>query len=698
MKTQSLSSLAAVGVALTLLAGCGSEGARMAPGAPADGLVVASSADAAGPEGSASAALPGVEEEIWVIARPDAAADAPTPGVLDEVGSGALVCEIEDREVPVPLAHTEVDATVTGFVAAVDVRQTFENPFDTKIEAIYRFPLPQNAAVHEFVMQIGERRIRGLIREREEAERTYLHARAQGFTASLLTQERPNVFTQAVANIEPGKSIDVDIRYLHTIGQLDGWFEFRFPMVVAPRYNPPGSTDGIAAVERGGTGSTLQATEVEYLAPHERSGHDIGLRVRLETGLEPEEIHSPSHAVRIEAVGEGTAVAALRESDSIPNRDFVLRWRLGGDEVRATMLTSHRGDDGYFAMLVLPPTDLGSLPRRPIELTFVLDRSGSMSGDSISVARRAIRRCLGELTERDTFNLVSFSTSADRFEGEAVAADERNLARALRWLDRVEADGGTEMIQAVKAAFPKRAPDSERVRCVAFLTDGHVGNEAEVLELLSERLHGARVFSFAVGSASNQFLAERMARLGQGAVAFLGQGDDPDDVMRLFLSRVTRPALEDVSIDWGGAAVSEVFPAEMPDLYAGRPVVVTGRYTGSMADVALSGSVAGEARRVPLDAHVDNSAHPGIPTVWARRKVASVVDAALVSGATDTASFRRQVQELALEHGLLSDFTAFVAVDSSRPTEGDHGVTVPVPLPVPDGLRYDTTVGGDQAE
>ena len=635
---------------------------------------------------------PGLDQEIWVIAREGSV----TSRASDEPGQGTLLARVDDLEsvpVPIPLEHTDVRAEITSFVATVAVGQRFSNPYSEKIEAVYTFPLPENSAVHEFVMTIGERRIRGIIREREEAERVYLEARRQGYVASLLVQDRPNVFTETVANIEPGEAIEIDIRYVHTLSWHDGWFEYRFPMVVAPRFNPESSTDGIGAVPRELPDSSGQATEVSYLHPSERSGHDISLAVELETGIRAQEIHSPTHSVEIEGLnGHGNRIV-LSEHDSIPNRDFVLRYRLGGDRTRGALMTSSAGDEGTFSLLVMPPQDLTSLPREAIELILVIDRSGSMEGESMELARRAARHALSLLRPGDTFNLLSFANDSDRFRRRVVPVGDRELRAARAWLDELEAGGGTYLAEAVRLAF-RGESSGEHKRCVAFLTDGHVGNEAEVLSLLVDRLGTSRVFSFAVGSASNQYLAESMARLGRGAVAYIGEGDDPEWVMRTFLERVSCPALTDLAIDWGGLQVSDVQPARLPDILAGRPVIISGRYRGRAdGPVHLEGRAGRQPIRLALDASLEASTQEGIPFIWARRKLAELHDRALVHDLRGEESWRREVQGLALEYGLLSDYTAFLAVDSSRRTEGDGGVTVPVPVPVPKGMRYETTVG-----
>ena len=641
--------------------------------------------------GAPGGALPAVDEEIWVIARPER--DGPWVDARPEPAGLFLVDG--EREVPAPLDHTSVRAAITGFVASVDVEQRYRNPFGTMIEAVYRFPLPENAAVHEFVMTVGTRRIRGLIREREEARRTYLEARRQGYVASLLTQERPNVFTQRVANLEPGRAIDIEIRYLNTLSYLDGDFEFRFPMVVAPRYNPPGSSDGIAAVSRDSWGAFGPRDEVPYLRPGESTGHDVDLTVDLRAGLPLQAIDSPSHAVDVHGRTQEGAQVRLADGPVVADRDFVLRWSVADERVQAALLRDG-SEAGHLALMLMPPEDLWRLPRRAIELTLVVDRSGSMKGTSLDLAAEAVESALDRLGPDDRFNVVDFANGARAFERRPVDATRRNVDRARHYVRNLEAAGGTELAGAVERALEGRRDGYGEgpFRCVAFLTDGQVGNEAEVLELLADRLGDARVFSFAVGSASNQFLAERMARFGRGAVAFLGHGDDPRRVMGAFLERVSRPALTDLQLDWGGADVADVYPRRIPDLYAGRPVIVSARFRGSLDRLRLSGWVDGRKVSIPIDLSRADGSSPALGVVWARRKLAELTDRLLIAGGDPSWNERQEIQDLALRYGLLSDYTAFLAVDSSRRVEGQQGVTTPVPVHVPHGQSYHTTVGG----
>jgi Ca-activated chloride channel family protein len=626
-------------------------------------------------------------DELWILAR----GEGPAEPSADAPGSGELMANIGEKRVPMPLQHTDVRASVSGHIGSVEVRQQFQNPYTGKIEAVYAFPLPHNAAVNEFIMTIGERRIRGIIRERREAERLYQEAKRQGYVASLLTEERPNVFTQSVANIEPGKQIDVDIKYFHTLDYVDGWYEFAFPMMAGPRFNPPGTSNGIGAVARGQTGVSGQNSEAQYLRPRERSGHDISLKVDVDAGVPIEQFECKTHQVSSQAASPNRLTVSLDPADSLPNKDFVLRYRVAGDRIKSALMTHRDERGGFFSLMLFPPRDLAGLRRQPLELVFVLDCSGSMSGRPIQQAKAAVQRGLHLLQPGDSFQLISFSTTTSRLGDSPLEATPENIHLAMQYLNELDAEGGTMMVDGVKAAldFPH---DPSRLRFVCFLTDGYVGNEAEILGEIHQRLGSSRIFSFGIGSAVNRYLIDRMAQAGRGAVAYLGPNDSAAQIMGDFFEHISHPALTDLRIDWDGLNVIEAFPATLPDLFVGRPVVVTGRFAGDPYTVIrVNGNVGDQPMQVAIPALGRESGgdDPALPSVWARMKIAEL---------SDQFAYRldpglcEQIKQVALDYGLMSPFTAFVAVDSTRRTYGSAGTTVPVAVPVPDGVKYKTTV------
>ncbi len=630
-------------------------------------------------------------EELWVIERSGLpSSEAPKE---ESPGTGSMLAKRGTEEnVPLPLESTTVRATVAGIVSDVAVVQRFKNPYAEKIEAVYVFPLPHDAAVSGFVMTIGERKIRGIVREREEAKAIYEEAKRQGYVAALLTQARPNIFTQSVANIEPGKTIDVEIRYFNALPVKDGWIEFAFPMVVGPRFNPPGIADGIGAAPRGGRSASGQRTEVPYLKPGERSGHEISLSVEIDAGVLIKSLECPTHEIeRTASLESGRARISLARRDAVPNKDFVLRWRVAGKEALPALVMHRDGRGGFFLLTLHPPAGLEDSPRQPVEFVFLLDTSGSMSGSPLAKAKAAAERAIRRLSPGDTFQIIRFANGVSAMGEKPVPATPENVRRGLGYLGSLGAGGGTMMENGIRAALEPAVAEGRR-RFVMFMTDGYIGNEDDIFDEVRRHLGGARIFSFGVGTSVNRHLMEGLARLGRGAVAYVGLGADDGKEVDLFFERVRRPALADVSLDFGGVAVRDVYPKRVPDLFDGRPVTIVGRFDEASGplEIRIRGTAGGEARafRVSVDPG-SSSEHPAISRVWARLKIAELDDFASREG---KAECREEAKRTALDYGLVSAYTSFVAVDASKRTQGDHGTTVPVPVPVPEGVRYDTTV------
>jgi Ca-activated chloride channel family protein len=703
-----------------IIAGCGS--ATRSAGYSAIGMLAAPKSSKEATRAPAESLVtpgqttPSREEELWIIAK-DQAVQQPAVTNDDLPGSGALLARLPDQSalVPVPLKHTDVKADIAGYIASVNVTQQFHNPFSSKIEAIYVFPLPHNAAVNEFIMTIGPRKIRGIIREREEAQRLYQQAKAQGYVASLMTQERPNIFTQSVANIEPGKQIDIDIKYFHTLEYMDGWYEWHFPMAVGPRFNPPGSTDGVGAVPRGAHGASQQKTEIQYLKPTERSGSGISLSVNLKAGVVVEQIQSVNHRILSEtgpgAVRAGEAIVRpagsylddpnrenwtirLASDDAIPNKDFILRYRVAGDRLKSAIVATRDDKGGFFTLMLYPPQSLNRLPRKPLELVYVLDCSGSMDGQPIAQAKAAIRAALTKMRPDDTFQIIKFSNDAQCMSDAPLAASPANIRKALAYLNQPYGGAGTMMMEGIRKALQPPA-DQSRLRFVCFLTDGFIGNESEILAAIHKDLGQSRIFSFGVGPSVNRYLLDHMAKLGHGAVAYLALNQKAEPVMDAFFDRISHPALTDITIDWGGMIATEIFPSnegKLPDLFVGRPLILTGKFSGNgVAQIRLKGRIANEVEEIPLTLNLEAAglANPALRPIWARNKIANLADR---SAWDSNPTLAQDIKSLALDHGLMSPFTAFIAVDATRQTEGAYGTSVPVPVPVPEGVRYDTTV------
>ena len=632
------------------------------------------------------------DEELWVIAKPTF--DGQADNQDTSPGTGAMLAHVPEgkiKEVPLPLKHTDVKARIDGYISTVNVRQQFHNPFDTKIEATYMFPLPEKSAVSEFLMIIGDRKIRGILREKEEAEAIYREARSQGYQASLLVQHRPNIFEQKVANIEPGESIDVDIKYFHTLAYNDGWYSFVFPTVVGPRYNPPGHSDPIIPVPHGSTGTAENSATIPYLRPDERSGHDISINVEIDAGVVIEELQS-THQIKATRSSDSKAQVRLAAQSTIPNRDFVLNFQVAGDTVKSNLMAYQdpQTGQGYFTMMLYPPMEHASFARRPMEMVFVLDCSGSMNGRPLEQAKNAVSVALDHLQEGDTFQIIRFSENSTQLGAAPLAATRENISMARRYLANLHGTGGTQMIEGIKAAldFPH---DPSRLRFVSFMTDGYIGNELDIIGAVHDRIGESRIFSFGVGSSVNRYLLERMAKEGRGAVAYLGPQDSAKDIMKNFFGRISHPALTDLEINWGGMAVSDVYPAQIPDMFVGRAVVVTGKFLGAANDVSVSGYRGADRHTMAVSAAGTGEDKAQISRIWARLRIADLADRQAWQP-DPHGELENSIRTTALEYQLMSDYTSFVAVDTSHQTEGEFGVTVNQALPVPEGVRYETTV------
>lgn len=610
-------------------------------------------------------------------------AETATHAVTDAT-EGRLVTARGQETVDVPLEHTEVAIRIDGHLADATVTQTFRNPYPDKIEAVYLFPLPTNAAVSAMTIETGGRTIEGTIRERDEAKKTYERARRKGHVAALLTQERPNLFTQSVANLEPGARVKVTLRYVQALTYEDGGYELVFPMVAGSRYVPADGGDAAAVTQRS-------------LPPGQRSSHDIGLTVDLDAGVPIADVASPSHRIDLARAAPARASLTLAAGDTIPNKDFVLRYRVAGDRP-AFAAHTHRGADGQGAFLLVaqPPAADAPLAPTPREIVFLLDTSSSMAGEPLTKSKKLIRRVLRGLRPDDTFQIVRFDDAASALGPRPIANKPKNVGYVLDWLEALDAAGGTEMTSGIEAALAV-PHDPARLRLVVFVTDGYVGNEDEILSLVGDRLGASRLFSFGIGSAVNRYLLEEMAALGRGDVQVVSPAEDTAAAVERFYRRIDRPVLTDIAIDWHGLAVADVVPAKVPDLFAGQPLVLAGHYAaGGSATITVRGMQGG--RRVSFDVPIELPARadrPAVATVWARariqelsRKLPRERDEAA------RAATERTITDLALAHRLMTRYTAFVAVDTAAVTSGGAARRVKVPVEVPAHMRSIPAVSG----
>ena len=628
-----------------------------------------------------------------------AAASAPrmTQGSLqitDAAGNPTAIC---------PLRHTDVRASISGFLARVAVTQQFSNPSTEKIEAVYTFPLPQNAAVDDMILTIGARTVRGQIKRREEAQAAYEAARAAGHVAGLLDQERPNIFTQSVANIMPGEQVTVTIRYVETLKYEDGTYEFVFPMVVGPRYipgQPVGKSGGGWAPDTNRVPDASRITPQVAADPNTatpmRAGHDISMEVLLEAGVTIEELGSVLHAVNIQRFNAHSAAIRLSNLAEIPNRDFVLRCRVAGSSIRDAVLAHREDEGGFFTLVLQPPDRIAPRDVTPKELVFVLDSSGSMSGFPIEKAKETMRLALQSLYPRDTFNLITFSGDTRILFPSPVPATPDNLRRAEQFLGGQSGGGGTEMMKAIRAALDP-SDDQGHIRIVCFMTDGYVGNDFEIISEI-QRHPNARIFAFGIGNSVNTFLLDQMALQGRGEVEYVSLSDDGSAAARRFHERVRNPLLTDIAVNWGGLPVTEVYPRRIPDLFGSKPIVISGRYSRpGHGVVRISGNMAGApfSRDISVSLPERETKNSVLATLWARTRIDDLMarDFGGMQRADMRPDVREEITRLGLEFRIMTQFTSFVAVEEKIITEGGKPRRIEVPVEMPDGVSYQGVFG-----
>ncbi|HYG80619.1 MAG TPA: VIT domain-containing protein [Pyrinomonadaceae bacterium] len=631
--------------------------------------------------------------------------EAAPPAPPEETSSAGSLQALDPKGQPrglCPLKHTDVKAEVSGFLSRVRVTQEFENPFKEKIEAVYAFPLPQAAAVDDMTMTVGDRTVRGRILRREEAQAVYEAAKAGGQVAGLLDQERPNIFTQSVANIMPGEKVVVTISYVETLKYEDGAYEFVFPMVVGPRYIPGAATGTNSGNAPAGTTEVPDASKITppVTPKGARAGHDISLEVALNAGVPVDELKSASHEVEVERPNGWSARVQLKKRDEIPNKDFVLRYEVAGGRIADAMLTHRDGRGGFFTFILQPPERVAVEDVTPKEIVFVLDTSGSMSGFPIEKAKEAMKLALEGLHPRDTFNLITFSGDTHILFPKPVQATQENLAKAQAFLASRSGSGGTEMMQAIKAALdPSDAQD--HIRIVCFMTDGHVGNDLAIISEVQKHPN-ARVFAFGIGSSTNRFLLDKVAEEGRGEVEYVGLSDDGSRAARRFHERVRSPLLTDINVDWAGLPVADIYPKRIPDLFSAKPVILSGRYTkGARGVMRLRGKMSGRefVREIPVELPEAEARHDVLATLWARTRVSDLMaqDYAGLQRNNAHADVKETITQLGLEYRLMTQFTSFVAVEEMMVTEGGVPRRIEVPVEMPEGMSYEGVFGAGAA-
>ncbi len=638
--------------------------------------------------------------------------------IIDKKGKPAGLC---------PLKHTDVTADIAGYVSRVTVKQEFGNPTNEPVDAIYTFPLPGDAAVDDMTMTIGSRVVRSQIKRREEAREIYEAAKSQGKSAALLDQERPNIFTQSVANIMPGDKIIIVISYVNVLKYDDGVYEFNFPMVVGPRYI--GNGGGYTEVGKRGNPSPAKVIEGEQTIksavtdadkitppitpPGTRAGHDISLTVRLDAGLPIQQVKSTLHQVNIQRMGPSKALIRLKNENEIPNKDFILRYTAAGSEMQEGILTyatpvrtastaaPSSAANGYFTLIVQPPLAPPQSQVSRKEMVFVIDQTGSQSGWPIQKAKETMTHCIKNLNPGDTFQLIGFNTDLYPCFDKPVPATQETIARALKFLAPIEGRGGTDILKSVDYAL-KIPDDPDRLRIVCYMTDGYVGNDMQIIDCIQKNRARARMFPFGVGNSVNRFLIDGMAREGKGAAEYVTLQDPGEAAASRFYKRIASPLLLNPSIDWNGLPVEDIYPKQVPDVFSAGPIILKGRYThAAEGDVTLHGLVRGRpwSRTIHVKLPALDAEGSAISTLWAREKIEDLQNQDWIGAQAGNPkpNTKEQIINTALEYRLMSQYTSFVAVEEKVVNVGGRQRTLDVPVEMPEGVSYEG-IFGDRME
>ncbi|MGO9120310.1 MAG: VIT and vWA domain-containing protein [Desulfomonilaceae bacterium] len=598
-----------------------------------------------------------------------------------------------------PLEHTSVKAEVSGFISRVSVVQRFHNPGQQKIEAIYTFPLPNDAAVNEMLMRVGDRLVRGEIKKREEARQIYQQAKDRGHVASLLDQERPNIFTQSVANIMPGEKVEITIKYVEMLPYNDGSFKFVFPMVVGPRFIPGQATGKEGA---GWAPDTNQVPDAGKITPPvtaegTRAGHDIDVTVSIDAGVPIEDVKSKLHEIATQREGNNRATVTLKNQKEIPNRDFVLEYLVAGDQIQSGFLAHKEDKEGHVALIMIPPKRVKPEQISPKEMIFVIDRSGSQHGKPLDKAKETMKYVIDNMNPDDTFNVIDFANTARMLFSEPKKNSPETRAKAIKYIYALEADGGTWMGPAVEKVCQIPPPEN-RLRIVTFMTDGYVGNDFEIISLVQKLRGKSRWFPFGAGNGVNRFLLDNMARVGGGEVDYVLLNRPGEEVAKKFYKRIAAPVLTDISLAMEGISLEEVFPGVVSDLWDSKPIIFKAKYSKTgKGSITIKGFGAGKPYEQKLEVNLPEreSANLSLASLWARAKVDDLMDQDLmgVQRGKVKDELREEIIRVALEHRIMTQFTSFVAVEETVVTVGGKPTTVAVPVEMPDGVSRERVFG-----
>lgn len=600
-----------------------------------------------------------------------------------------------------PLTHTTMDAKLSGYVARVNVTQFFTNPYKERIEAVYSFPLSDDSAVDDMTIKIGERTIKGEIKTREAARQIYDNAKNTGHTAALLNQERTNIFTQHVANIDPGKSIVVQLSYVELLRFEDGKYTFAMPTTIGPRFFPNTAVDSDTSavvssssalsqvLSGGGIAVGSEANPQGRIEPTIAS-QNLSINVDVNAGMPIKNVSSKLFPIMVDKQNASHSMVSLQKSQNYPNKDFVLTYELENPDALKSGYLTYRDEtakdkDGYATFMLLPPAKVTPATAAPKEMIFLIDCSGSQSGRPIEKAKETLHYIVNHMNAQDTFQILAFNDQVATLSERPVQAGMAEKMLAHSFISRLNATGGTWMAPAVERVLKQKSKagdDLKRLRIVTFMTDGYVGNDIAILSLIQKERKDSRWFAFGTGDGVNRTLIDNVSRLGGGEADYVLLDSSAEEVGEKFYSRIASPALTDVKLKAEGIELYDVYPGAVSDVWANKPLYFTARYRRvGRGKVVLTGYANGRPYQQTLAVTLPwrDTTNSSIEKVWARQKIDNLTDqdlAGLSKGQVNP-SIGKAITKVALDHKLMSDFTSFVAVDSAV-YGGKSLLTVPV--------------------
>ncbi len=579
-----------------------------------------------------------------------------------------------------PLKATSVKVNITGVIADITVKQQYKNEGMKPLEARYVFPASTHAAVYGMQMHIGARIIEAKIREKQQARVEYKTAKAEGKSASLLEQQRPNVFEMNVANILPGDDISVELHYTETIIPSEGKYQFVYPTVVGPRYN--GSVTA-------GSGKNEQWIQTPYLTSDTPATATFAMSVNLASPIALQEIASTTHEININQPDAHHAELNLPASTQNGNRDFILDYRLAGNAIQTGTMLYKSHDENFFMTMIEPPKRVNTDQIVPREYIFIVDISGSMNGFPLETAKTLLRNLVANLKPTDTFNVMLFAGSSSLLSPTPVPATQENVEKAIAVINQQEGGGSTELLPALRHALTMAKTD-KRSRNFVIITDGYVTIEKEAFDLIRNNLNKANVFSFGIGSSVNRLLVEGLARAGEGEAFIVTDDEDADKSSQAFKQYIESPVWTHLNLEINGLDAYDLQPKKLPDLFAERPIVLIGKWRGdARGEVTVSGltSTGQTSQRVQIEKDIFSDNAAALRYLWARERIAELGDyTQLYTYGGNNDKEIKEITQLGMKYNLLTDYTSFVAIDHVVRTN-EKGETVDQPSPLPQGVN-----------